>query len=77
LLKSDTKTQEELDKIDIKADALIVKDQMAMKFATDGIFYDVTKQVHFKLLKKALKGKVDQDEWEAEKIQNPTKNKVN
>ena len=77
MLKSDTKTQEELDKIDIKADALIVKDQMAMKFATDGIFYDVTKQVHFKLLKKALKGKVDQDEWEAEKIQNPTKNKVN
>jgi hypothetical protein len=77
LLKSDTKTQEELDKIDIKADTLIVKDQMAMKFATDGIFYDVTKQVHFKLLKKALKGKVDQDEWEAEKIQNPTKNKVN
>ncbi len=77
MLKSDTKTQEELDKIDIKADTLIVKDQMAMKFATDGIFYDVTKQVHFKLLKKALKGKVDQDEWEAEKIQNPTKNKVN
>ncbi len=66
MLKSDTKTQEELDKIDIKADTLIAKDQMAMKFATDGIFYDVTKQVHFKLLKKSVKGKVDLDEWEAE-----------
>ena len=54
-----------------------MKDEMAMKFATDGIFYDVTKQIHFKLLKKAVKGKVDLDEWEAEKIQKPTKNKVN
>ena len=77
MLKSDTKTQEELYKIEIKADTLIIKDQMAMKFASDGIFYDVTKQIHFKLLKKAVKGKVDLDEWEAEKIQKPTKNKVN
>ena len=44
-----------------------------MKFATDEIFYDVTKQSHYKLLKKAGKGG-DSDEWEAEKIQKPEKN---
>ena len=44
-----------------------------MNFATDGIFYDVTKQIHFKLLKKAGKGSAESDEWEAEKMQKPTK----
>ena len=58
-----------MDKIEINAETLISKSQLAMNFATDGIFYDVTKQVHFKLLKKAAKGKVDSDEWEAEKMQ--------
>jgi hypothetical protein len=67
------KTQEELSKIEIKADTLIAKDLLAMKFATDEIFYDVTKQSHFKLLKKAGKGG-DSDEWEAEKMQKPEKN---
>ena len=50
-----------------------MKDQLVMKFATDGIFYDVTKQIHFKLLKKAGKGSAESDEWEAEKMQKPTK----
>ena len=48
-----------------------------MKFATDGIFYDVTKQIHFKLLKKAGKGSAESDEWEAEKMQKTMKNKIN
>ena len=54
-----------MNKIEIKADELIAKDQLAVKFATDEIFYDVTKQSHYKLLKKAGKGG-DNDEWEAE-----------
>jgi len=62
-----------LSKIEIKADTLIAKDLLAMKFATDEIFYDVTKQSHYKLLKKAGKGG-DSDEWEAEKMQKPEKN---
>jgi hypothetical protein len=37
----------------------------------------VTKQAHFKLLKKAIKGGAYNDEWEAEKILKPSKNKVN
>ena len=53
LLIADTKTQEELDKIEIKAGTLISRDQLKTQFASDGIFYDVTKQAHFKLLKKA------------------------
>ena len=36
---------------------------MAVKFLADGIFYDKTKQAHFKIMKK-----VGVDEWEAEKI---------
>lgn len=56
---------------------MIAKDQLAIKFATDGIVYDVTKQVHFKLLKKAAKGGADSDEWEAEKMQKTMKNKIN
>ena len=50
-----------------------MKDQLVMNFATDGIFYDVTKQIHFKLLKKAGKSSAESDEWEAEKMQKPTK----
>ena len=42
-LKADPKTQEELDKLEIKADTLISKDHLALKFSTDEIFYDVTK----------------------------------
>ncbi len=62
----------------MKAELIISKDLLASKFSTEGIFYDVTKQVHFKLLKKApVKGGVDSDEWEAEKVQKTTKNKVN
>lgn len=53
---------------------MIAKDQLAVKFATDEIFYDVTKQSHYKLLKKAGKGG-DNDEWEAELVQKPEKNK--
>jgi hypothetical protein len=56
---------------------LTAKNQLAIKFATDGIVYDVTKQVHFKLLKKAAKGGADSDEWEAEKMQKTMKNKIN
>ena len=63
-----------MNKIEIKADELIAKDQLAVKFATDEIFYDVTKQSHYKLLKKAGKGG-DNDEWEAELVQKPEKNK--
>ena len=78
LLKADIQTQEEIDKIEIKAELIISKDLLASKFSTEGIFYDVTKQVHFKLLKKApVKGGVDSDEWEAEKVQKTTKKKVN
>ena len=44
-----------------------------MKYATDGIFYDTTKQAHFKLLKKVAKGGLESDEWEAEKMQNQMK----
>lgn len=63
-----------MNKIEIKADEMIAKDQLAVKFATDEIFYDVTKQSHYKLLKKAGKGG-DNDEWEAELVQKPEKNK--
>lgn len=78
LLKADIQTQEEIDKIEMKAKLMISKDLLASKFATEGIFYDVTKQAHYKLLKKApVKGGVDSDEWEAEKMQKTTKNKVN
>jgi len=73
MLKADTITQEEMDKIEIKADKLILKDQLEMKFASEEIFYDVTKQFHLKLLKKAGKGG-DNDEWEAEKMQKSEKN---
>jgi len=62
----------------MKAKLMISKDLLASKFTTEGIFYDVTKQAHYKLLKKApVKGGVDSDEWEAEKMQKITKNKVN
>ena len=56
---------------------MILKDQLAMKFAPDGIFYDATKQVHFKLLKKAGKGGPDCDEWDAEKMQKSKNSKGN
>jgi hypothetical protein len=56
-------------------ETLISKDHLAMKFAPDGIFYDVTKQAHFRLIKKAVGSKADKDEWEAEKIQVPNKKK--
>ena len=42
---------------------------MAIKFEPDRIFYDKTKQAHFKLLKKAAKFGEESDEWEAEKMQ--------
>lgn len=57
-----------MDKIEIRAETLISRGQLALKFATDEIFYDVTKQFHFKLLKKTGKGG---DEWEAEKMEKP------
>ena len=56
---------------------MISKDQLAIKFAPNGIFYDVTKQAHFKLLKKAGKGGADYDEWDAEKIQKSKNSKGN
>jgi hypothetical protein len=74
MLLADTKTQEELNRIEIKANELIAKDQLAVKFATDEIFYDLTKQSHYKLLKKAGKSG-DNDEWEAELVQKTEKNK--
>ena len=64
LLQADTHTEEELNKI--VETLLILKDQLAVKFVADGIFYDKTKQAHFKILKKVGGGG---DEWEAEKIQ--------
>ena len=54
-------------------ETLISRDQLAMKFVTDGIFYDTTNQAHFKLLKKVAKGGVESDEWEAEKMQKEMK----
>ena len=75
MLKPDTKTQEELDKIEIRAETLISRGQLAVKFATDEIFYDVTKQIHFKLLKKVGKGTADSDEWVAVKMEKPGEEK--
>ena len=49
---------------------MILINKLAIKFAVNGIFYDKTKQAHFKLLKKVVKDGVQSDEWEAEKIQN-------
>ena len=54
-------------------ETLISRDQLAIKFMTDGIFYDTTKQAHFKLLKKAARGGVESEEWEAEKMQKEMK----
>ena len=71
MLKPDTKTQEELDKIEIRAETLISRCQLSVKFATDEILYDVTKQLHFKLLKKVGKGSADSDEWVALKMEKP------
>ena len=52
---------------------MISKDHLALKFSTDEIYYDVTKQFHFKLLKKAGRGG-DNEEWEAEKMEKTEKN---
>jgi hypothetical protein len=54
---------------------LISRGQLAVKFATDEIFYDVAKQLHFKLLKKVGKGSADSDEWVAVKMEKPGEDK--
>ncbi len=51
-------------------------DHLKRKFASDGIFYDVTKRAHYKLLKKAGK-EGENDQWEAEKVQIERKNEKN
>ena len=61
-------TGEELDKLENKPYSMISKDDLATKFAADEIFYDVTKQMHVKLLKKIDKVGSDNDEWEAIKM---------
>ncbi len=49
---------------------MILINKLAIKFAVNGIFYDKTKQAHFKLLKKVVKDGIPSDDWEAEKVLN-------
>ncbi len=67
LLKADAKTQEELEKLEINADNIIKKCLRPSEFVSYAIFYDVSRQAHYKLIK--LKGQNgDSNEWEAERI---------
>lgn len=46
---------------------MIIFSKSNKKYVSDAIFYDTTKQAHFKLLKKLENESSDSSEWEAEK----------